>query len=101
MFAAEGILTARGGMTSHAAVVARGWGKPCVCGLGELVINEAAKTLTIGGVTLREGDELSLNGNTGEVSGHQLGVVVERGSGELSLNGNTGEVPGVAVEGSQ
>ena len=54
MFAAEGILTARGGMTSHAAVVARGWGKPCVCGLSDLKVDEEAKTLTLNGVTLKE-----------------------------------------------
>jgi pyruvate,orthophosphate dikinase len=69
MWAAEGVLTARGGMTSHAAVVARGWGKPCVCGCGELEIDEEAKTATIKstGEVFKEGDVISLNGNTGEV----------------------------------
>lgn len=72
MWAAEGVLTARGGMTSHAAVVARGWGKPCVCGCAALSFDEAAHTVTItkldgGSVTLREGDFISLNGNTGQV----------------------------------
>ncbi|HTJ80555.1 MAG TPA: pyruvate, phosphate dikinase, partial [Polyangiaceae bacterium] len=67
MHAAEGILTSRGGMTSHAAVVARGWGKPCVAGCQEIVIDYGAKTLTNGHVTLKEGDFLSLNGSTGEI----------------------------------
>ena len=67
MDAAEGILTARGGMTSHAAVVARGWGKTCVSGCGELSIDEHARTFTLGGVTLHENDWLSLNGTTGEI----------------------------------
>jgi pyruvate,orthophosphate dikinase len=67
MDAAEGILTARGGMTSHAAVVARGWGKTCVSGCGELAIDEHAKTAKLGGVTLTENDWLSLNGTTGEI----------------------------------
>ncbi|MDR3250104.1 MAG: pyruvate, phosphate dikinase [Tannerella sp.] len=67
MAAAKGILTARGGMTSHAAVVARGMGKCCVSGAGELVINYSSKTLRIGDRTLEEGDYISLNGSTGEV----------------------------------
>ena len=73
MYSSEGILTARGGMTSHAAVVARGWGRPCICGCSALKIDEASKTLTVepegGGapLTLKEGDTISLNGNTGEV----------------------------------
>jgi len=67
MHAAEGILTSRGGMTSHAAVVARGWGKPCVAGCQEIVIDYAARTLTNGKVTLKEGDAMSVNGSTGEI----------------------------------
>ncbi|MDR2774419.1 MAG: pyruvate, phosphate dikinase [Tannerella sp.] len=67
MAAAQGILTARGGMTSHAAVVARGMGKCCVSGAGELVIDYAAKRLKIGNIILEEGDFISLNGSTGEV----------------------------------
>ena len=67
MHAAKGILTTRGGMTSHAAVVARGWGKPCVAGCGDLAVDYAAKTLASSSVTLREGDWISLNGTTGEV----------------------------------
>jgi pyruvate,orthophosphate dikinase len=67
MHAAEGILTSRGGMTSHAAVVARGWGKPCVAGCGDIVIDYATRSFTNGRVTVREGDWISLNGTTGEV----------------------------------
>lgn len=74
MWAAEGVLTARGGMTSHAAVVARGWGKPCVCGCDDLKINYEAGTVTFypknndkAAITLKEGDYLSLNGDTGEI----------------------------------
>ena len=67
MNAAEGILTARGGMTSHAAVVARGWGKTCVSGCAELVVDEENRWLSLGGVKLHEGDWVSLNGTTGEV----------------------------------
>jgi pyruvate, orthophosphate dikinase len=67
MHAAKGILTARGGMTSHAAVVARGMGRPCVSGAGSLQIDAAAKTLRIGDRVLREGDILTLDGSTGEV----------------------------------
>lgn len=67
MSAAEGILTARGGMTSHAAVVARGMGKCCVSGAGAIVIDYKLRTLEIDGTILREGDYISLNGSTGEV----------------------------------
>ena len=67
MVSAQGILTARGGMTSHAAVVARGMGKCCVAGCGEALIDAKAKTLKIGDLTLREGDWISLNGSTGKV----------------------------------
>jgi pyruvate,orthophosphate dikinase len=67
MNVAQGILTSRGGMTSHAAVVARGMGKCCVAGCGDVLINYANKTLTAGGVTLNEGDWLSLNGSLGAV----------------------------------
>ena len=64
---AQGILTSRGGMTSHAAVVARGMGKPCVCGCEAARIDYNAKTLTIGNLTLKEGDLLSIDGATGRV----------------------------------
>lgn len=67
MAAAEGILTARGGMTSHAAVVARGMGAPCVAGAGELVIDSASKRMTMGGTVLKEGDIIAIDGFTGEV----------------------------------
>ncbi len=67
MDAAQGILTARGGMTSHAAVVARGMGKPCVVGCGELEVDYAASTITVKGRTLKEGDFISIDGTTGEV----------------------------------
>jgi pyruvate,orthophosphate dikinase len=67
MNAAVGILTARGGMTSHAAVVARGMGKPCVAGCSVLEINENAKTLRIGSETYKEGDYITFDGGTGEV----------------------------------
>ncbi len=75
MAAAEGILTARGGMTSHAAVVARGMGKCCVSGAGALVIDYVAKTMTVDGTTLKEGDYISLNGSTGDV---YLGAVATK-----------------------
>ena len=75
MAAAEGILTARGGMTSHAAVVARGMGKCCVSGAGALVIDYVAKTMTVGGTVLKEGDYISLNGSTGDV---YLGAVATK-----------------------
>ncbi len=65
MRAAEGILTARGGMTSHAALVARGWGKCCIVGAGAIKLNMAAKTMTAGKVTLKEGDTITLNGTRG------------------------------------
>ncbi|MEJ1372270.1 MAG: pyruvate, phosphate dikinase [Candidatus Sedimenticola sp. (ex Thyasira tokunagai)] len=67
MHAAAGILTSTGGMTSHAAVVARGWGKCCVAGAGEVEINEANRTITINGRTFSDQDTLSIDGSTGEV----------------------------------
>jgi len=67
MRAAKGILTARGGMTSHAALVARGWGKCCIVGAGELKIELAKKVLSVGGKTYQEGDVLTLNGTRGLV----------------------------------
>jgi pyruvate,orthophosphate dikinase len=67
MWAAEGILTSTGGMTSHAAVVARGWGKCCICGASDLKINVAKKEIKVGSKTLKAGDWLSLNGSTGNV----------------------------------
>ncbi|HQH28724.1 MAG TPA: PEP-utilizing enzyme, partial [Oligoflexia bacterium] len=67
MRAAEGILTARGGMTSHAALVARGWGKCCIVGAGGMEINMSAKSVSAGGKTLKEGDLITLNGTRGRV----------------------------------
>ena len=67
MHAAEGILTTRGGMTSHAAVVARGMGKPCVSGAGALRVDYRAQTMTAGGTTLKKGDILTIDGSTGQV----------------------------------
>ncbi len=67
MNAAQGILTSRGGMTSHAALVARQMGKVCVAGCGELDINYRTKTIKIKGKTIKEGDYISINGSTGEV----------------------------------
>ena len=67
MHAAEGIVTTRGGMTSHAAVVARGMGKPCVSGAGAIRIDYAAQTMTAGGITLKKGDILTIDGGVGQV----------------------------------
>ncbi|HEY5653414.1 MAG TPA: pyruvate, phosphate dikinase [Pontiella sp.] len=67
MWAAQGVLTSTGGMTSHAAVVARGWGKCCICGAGELNIDYKKRTVTVGRRVLKEGDWISLNGSTGIV----------------------------------
>ena len=83
MSAAEGILTARGGMTSHAAVVARGMGKCCVSGAGAIVVDYKAKTLTIEGVTYKEGDYISLNGSTGQVYAGQIPTKAAELSGDF------------------
>lgn len=81
---ANGILTVRGGMTSHAAVVARGMGTCCVCGCGELKIDEEAKTLTTAdGKVYREGDFMSLDGSTGYVYGEQIKTVEPEISGDF------------------
>lgn len=82
---AQGVLTARGGMTSHAAVVARGMGKCCVVGCEEIKVNEKEKKFTVRGVEVKEGDYLSLNGSTGEVILGQVPTV------EPSLTGDFGE----------
>jgi len=74
MAAAQGILTARGGMTSHAAVVARGMGKCCVSGAGALNIDYVAKTITVDDITLKEGDYISLNGSTGDIFMGKVGT---------------------------
>jgi pyruvate, orthophosphate dikinase len=75
MRAAEGILTARGGMTSHAALVARGWGKCCIVGAGELKINLSTKTATAGKVKLKKGDLITLNGTKGRVYKDALAMI--------------------------
>ena len=90
MNAAEGILTARGGMTSHAAVVARGMGKCCVSGAGELIIDYKARTIRIGDTLIREGDWISLNGSTGEV---YLGQVATKAA---ELNDDFAKLLGLA-----
>jgi len=83
MDAAVGILTARGGMTSHAAVVARGMGKCCIAGVGSLNINYKAKKLTLGKLTIKEGDWMSLDGSSGEVMTGQLATVEPTLSGDF------------------
>ncbi|MFH1379966.1 MAG: pyruvate, phosphate dikinase [bacterium] len=75
MRAAEAILTARGGMTSHAALVARGWGKCCIVGCSDLNINLSQKTLTVGSTRLQEGDWITLNGTKGFAYEGQLGMI--------------------------
>jgi pyruvate,orthophosphate dikinase len=83
MHAAEGIVTARGGMTSHAAVVARGMGKCCVAGCGALAINEEGKFFTVGDITVKEGDYITLNGSTGEVILGQVDLIQPELSGSF------------------
>lgn len=83
MIAAEGILTVRGGMTSHAAVVARGMGTCCVAGCGELKVNETAKTLTIGGKVFGENDYISIDGATGNVYTQQVKTVTPEITGHF------------------
>ena len=84
MHVAQGILTARGGMTSHAAVVARGMGKPCVSGAGELLISYAKGTLQIAGHTLKEGDVLTINGTNGEVMLGEVPTIQPSLSGDFA-----------------
>ena len=90
MLDAAGILTARGGMTSHAAVVARGMGKCCVSGAGELEIDYKARTIKVNGYTITEGDWVSLNGSTGEV---YLGQVATQAA---DLSGDFGQLMDLA-----
>ncbi|HBM76173.1 MAG TPA: pyruvate, phosphate dikinase, partial [Clostridiaceae bacterium] len=75
MAASEGILTVRGGMTSHAAVVARGMGKCCVAGCGEIIVDEENKIMTVKGRKFNEGDYISIDGSTGYVYDHELKTV--------------------------
>ena len=86
MHAAEGILTVRGGMTSHAAVVARGMGTCCVSGCGDIQIDEDAKEFTLGGYTFHEGDEISLDGTTGKIYKGMIPTV------EASVGGDFGRI---------
>ena len=84
MTAAEGILTARGGMTSHAAVVARGMGKCCVSGAGAINVDYKARTVEIDGTVLKEGDFISLNGSTGEVYAGEVPTRAAELSGDFA-----------------
>ena len=90
MNVAQGILTARGGMTSHAAVVARGMGKCCVSGAGTLQIDYKLRTLTVDGKTFQEGDFISLNGTTGEVYDGKIATI------DPELSGYFGELMAIA-----
>ena len=84
MHAAEGILTTRGGMTSHAAVVARGMGKPCVSGAGSLRVDYRAQTMSAGGMTLKKGDILTIDGSTGQVLAGKVPMIEPALSGEFT-----------------
>ena len=86
MHYAQGILTVRGGMTSHAAVVARGMGTCCVSGCGEIVIDEEKKVFTLGGKTFHEGDWISLDGSTGNIYGEAIPTV------DASVTGDFGRI---------
>ena len=83
MHVSQGVLTARGGMTSHAAVVARGMGIPCVSGVADLRIDYAAQTLTAGGKTLKAGDMISIDGTTGQVMAGELPLVKPEMAGDF------------------
>jgi pyruvate, orthophosphate dikinase len=84
MIAAKGILTVRGGMTSHAAVVARGMGTCCVAGCGELKVNEEAKTLEVGGKVYTDNDFISIDGSTGNIYGEAVKTVTPEISGHFA-----------------
>ena len=92
MYAANGILTARGGMTSHAAVVARGMGKCCVAGCESIKVDEASRQFTVGGMVFKEGDYISLNGSTGKVYKGSIKTVTPE------LSGHFGEIMAWADE---
>ncbi|MEI7805369.1 MAG: pyruvate, phosphate dikinase [Hyphomicrobiales bacterium] len=83
MHAAEGILTTRGGMTSHAAVVARGMGKPCVSGAGALRVDYAGRTMTCAGQTFRQGEIITIDGSTGQVLAGKVNMIEPQLSGEF------------------
>ena len=84
MHAARGILTARGGMTSHAAVVARGMGRPCVAGAGDVSIDYGAQTLSAGGKVIRAGDTITIDGATGEVFAGSVPMIEPSLSGDFA-----------------
>ena len=84
MHAAEGILTTRGGMTSHAAVVARGMGKPCVSGAGSISVDAKARTMTSGGIVLKQGDVITVDGSTGQVLRGRVAMLEPELSGDFS-----------------
>ncbi len=85
MIAAEGILTSRGGLVSHAAVVARGMGTPAICGADALKIDVGAKQFTVGGTVVHEGDVISLSGTTGEVVLGEVPVVTPEPTGDFAI----------------
>ena len=84
MIASQGILTGRGGMTSHAAVVARGMGTCCIAGCGELKLNMDDKTFTLGGLTFKEGDFISLDGSTGKIYAGNIKTMKSEISGDFA-----------------
>ncbi len=84
MYAAAGIVTARGGMTSHAAVVARGMGRPCVCGAGDLKIDAGAAQLTVGGATIKKGETITIDGGEGKVYIGAVSMVQPELSGDFA-----------------
>ena len=85
MIAAEGILTSRGGLVSHAAVVARGMGKPAICGAEEVRIDLVAKQFVAGGKTVREGDVISISGTTGEIALGEVPVITPEPTGHFGI----------------
>ncbi len=85
MNAAQGIVTARGGMTSHAAVVARGMGKPCICSVSDMKINLQTKTVTIGHFQLKEGDKITIDGSTGRIILGQVSLLEPQISDDFSV----------------
>ncbi len=84
MHASEGILTTRGGMTSHAAVVARGMGKPCVSGVSAIRIDYKAQTLKVGNITLKAGDRITIDGSTGQVIRGEVAMLEPELSGDFA-----------------
>ena len=90
MVVAEGILTVRGGMTSHAAVVARGMGTCCVSGCGDIVVDYEKKQFTLAGLTIKEGDYISIDGSTGNIYAEAIPTVA------ASISGDFGRIMGWA-----